>query len=123
MKSTEDENLLEKLKEAFESIPPFGSDSVPKESLPLGTVVRAKRHNKLAVITDSFYGDTDKDGQKIIIYTILLLPNKNSFSQSTQRSEQLYVSNEYEYDVIAYLMIPPINLSKFTMNLEGNHFL
>lgn len=124
MKKTKDENLLNKIKEAFDSImPEIGSVELPEESLPLGTFVRATKYDKLGIVTDAFYGDVDSDGKKIIIYTVLLFPERNPFGSATNKSEKFYVSNEYEYDVIAYLMMPPVDLSEFTMTLGGNFLL
>ena len=51
------EDLLQKLKEAFEVILPAPSSEVyPEEAVPLGTYVRSIRYKKLGVITDAFYG-------------------------------------------------------------------
>ena len=116
-------DILQKLKEIFEAvIPKSNEDSYPKEALPLGTYVRPTRYDKLGVITDAFYGDIDKDNQKIIVYTILLFPRTDSFSGVPKMSEQHYVTNEYEYEIVAYLMIPPINLAKLTAQLGGGLF-
>ena len=124
MKDPKDENLLSRLKEVFESVmPDIGSTDLPKESLPLGTVVRSIKYDKLGIITDSFYGDVDKDGKKIIIYTVLMFPEKRSFTMSKTNSEQFYISNEYEYDIIAYLMMPPVNLEDFNRSFGGNYLL
>lgn len=124
MKKTKDENLLNKIKEAFDSVmPEIGSIKLPEESLPLGTFVRATKYDKLGLVTDAFYGDVDSNGKKIIIYTVLLFPGRSTFGSATNKSEQFYVSNEYEYDVIAYLMMPPADLNKFTMTLGGDFLL
>ena len=118
------DNLAQKIKEAFESVlPDIASENLPKESLSLGTLVRSINHDKLAVITDAFYGDVDKDGKKIIIYTILMFPDANRFISSYKKNDQLYISNEYEYDIIAYLMVPPIDINKVTQGLGGNFLL
>jgi len=119
--SKKDSDLLQKLKEAFDSLAPMKQDPYPKEALALGTYVRAIRHDKLGVITDAFYGDLDKDGQKIIVYTILLFPGTNHFGSAAH--EKYYVSNEYEYDTIAYLMLPPTDLASLTAKLGGGLFL
>lgn len=124
MSDKKDSDLVQKLKEALESVMPAGSlAEYPKEALPLGTYVRSIKHNKLGVVTDAYYGDVDKDNQKIIIYTILMFPDADSFSSSYKSREQYYVSNEYEYEIYAYLMIPPVDLAKLTTQLGGGLFL
>ena len=80
-------------------------------------------NGSVGIVTDAFYGDVDSDGKKIIIYTVLLFPERDPFGSVTNKSEKFYVSNEYEYDVIAYLMMPPVDLSEFTMTLGGNFLL
>jgi hypothetical protein len=100
------------------------SDELPAESLPLGTLVRATRFNRLGAITDSFYGDKDVDGENIIVYTVLLFPpGRGSSHSSTSPPEDYYISNEYEYDIIAYLMVGPVNLKKLVKNLGGGLLL
>ena len=119
--SKKEGDLIQKLKEAFDSVAPAKEVPYPNEALPLGTYVRATRHDKLGVITDAFYGDIDKDGQKIIVYTILLFPDGNPYFR-VNSNDQYYVSNEYEYETIAYLMIAPANLATLTANLGGGIF-
>jgi|7_EtaG_2_1085326.scaffolds.fasta_scaffold90119_1 hypothetical protein len=116
-----DVDLLEKLKDVFESITgdPM-PDDYPQEAMPLGTLVRANRLNRLGAITDAFYGEMDQAGQKIIIYTLLLFPKPNGLSGVTKRSSQYYLTNEYEYEITGYLMMNPINLSKLAPDLGGN---
>ena len=112
MYSDDDNNLVETLKQAFESILPNTTEGYPEEAVPIGTIVRAKSHDRSGIVTDAFYGDLDADKNKIIIYNILLFPKKKpSFSYKT---ESLLIVSEYEYNVIAYLMVPPINLKKLT---------
>ena len=65
----------------------------------------------------------DADNQKIIIYTILLFPQVDSLTRAPKRNDQYYMSNEYEYDIIAYLMMKPVDLTKLTDNLGGGLFL
>mgnify|MGYP003120812001 CR=1 len=121
-KDNKDSDLIRKLKDAFDSLVPEKDTLYPKEALPLGTYVRAKRHDKLGVITDAFYGEVDEAGQKIIVYTILLFPNPHTYF-GVSGKDQYYVSNEYEYEVIGYLMIPPANLTALTSELGGGLFL
>lgn len=123
MSDNEDKILMEKLKEAFDSLLPQGSSPVhPKEALPLGTYVRASRLDRLGVIVDSFYGDVDKDNQKIIVYSVLLFPKKGFSYDLSKKTSPYYVVNEYEYDIIAYLMIKPADMSQFNSLLDGNLF-
>jgi|TARA_R110000824_G_scaffold24322_1_gene85834 hypothetical protein len=124
MNSKRDDDLLQQLKEIFESVVPSTPiGEYPKDALPLGTYVRPIRHDRLGVITDAFYGDLDTQGKKIIIYTILLFPPLTSLSPPLKNNDQYYITNEYEYEVIAYLMIPPANLSELTKSLGGGLFL
>ena len=59
-----EDDILEKLKQAFDVILPQGSSAeYPSEAMSLGTLVRSLRHNRLGIITDSFYGDV-KMGKK-----------------------------------------------------------
>ena len=123
MKNKTKEDLLQTLKEAFDLILPSDSaEPYPKEALPVGTYVRSTRHRKLGVITDAFYGDMDADNQKIIIYTILLFPQIDPLTRAPKRNDQYYITNEYEYKIIAYLMMKPIDLSNLTDNLGGDLF-
>tara|TARA_A100001515_G_scaffold91334_1_gene72810 strand:+ start:122 stop:496 length:375 start_codon:yes stop_codon:yes gene_type:complete len=124
MSKKKEPELSQKLKEAFDSV--FGQDGLPnypKEAMPLGTIVRSHRIDTLGAITDAFYGEMDADGQKIIIYTILLFPKSNAFSGDLKKKDQYYVTNEYEYEVTGYLMMPPINLTKLASNLGGGLFI
>jgi len=121
MSRKRDDDLIQRLKEVFDSVlPPSPVGEYPAEALAIGTYVRAIQHDKLGVITDAFYGELDADAQKIIIYTILLFPNMNPYTRMPNRNDQHYITNEYEYEVIAYLMMKPVDLSKLTANLgEG----
>ena len=116
------EDLLRKLKEVFEAVLPKSDKIYPEEAVPLGTYVRSTRYNKLGVVTDAFYGDVDKNNQKIIVYTVLLFPRTDSFTKVSQMGEQHYITNEYEYDIIAYLMMAPVDLAKLTAELGGGLF-
>ena len=123
MSDNKNEDLIQRLKEVFESVmPPISSGDYPEEALPLGTYVKSIRHNKLGIITDAFYGELDADKQKIILYTILLFPAIDPLTRAPKRNDQYYITNEYEYEVIAYLMIKPANLSKLTANFAGELF-
>lgn len=112
------EEILDKLKGILDdamSKDVFIDKDIPEEALPLGTVSRAVVHDRLGVIVDAFYGDLDKDNKKIIIYTLLLFPEASTFISKNSKlsTDQYYLTNEYEYNVISYLMIPPVDLDKF----------
>ena len=106
--------LGEALKEAFEtvSVDDF-SQEMPKEALKRGTVTKSLRHDRTGLVVDAFYGDLDKDNQKIIVYTLLLLPDNRFGAKNYSKldPERLYFTNEYEYDIIGYLMIPPLDIT------------
>lgn len=113
-------DLIEKLSDLFDSIVPAPLlEDYPKEALPLGTVVRSITHDKLGIITDAFYGDLDKDQTKIIIYSLFLFPKKKLTPTYNDSVEQFYLANEYEYDIIAYLMIQPVDVKKMMSYLGG----
>ena len=115
-----DEDLIQRLKEIFDAVlPPPPVGDYPKEALPLGTYVRPIHHDKLGVITDAFYGELDADNNKIIVYTILLFPQVDPLMLSPKQTDQYYLTNEYEYEIIAYLMIEPADLSTLTAELGG----
>jgi hypothetical protein len=94
----------------------YEDKEIPKEAMSLGTISRAIIHDRLGVIVDAFYGDFDKNNKKIIVYSMLLFPESNSFigKSSTLSTDQYYLTNEYEYNVIGYLMIPPVDLDIFS---------
>ena len=123
MDRKEDDDLIERLKEVFNNVmPPPPSGEYPKEGLPLGTYVRPVRYNQLGVITDAFYGELDADNQKIIIYTILLFPSADPLSRISTKTGKYVLTNEYEYEIIAYLMVGPADLARLTANLGGGLF-
>jgi hypothetical protein len=95
-------------------------DDHPEQALPLGTLIRAKRFDRLGVITDSFYGDIDENKVATIIYTVFLFP-PTSFAAAliSDEGDDYYISHESEYDIIAYLMMNPINLKKLVKTLGG----
>jgi len=116
----DDTDLVERLKEAFDSlIPPDSFPEYPQEALEMGTIVRSITHNRLAVITDAFYGDVDETGKKIIIYTLFLFPKRTPLDNTSLEKDKYYLVNEYEYNIIAYLMMKPINMSKLKSFLGG----
>ena len=120
MDKIDDDDLVEKLKEAFSSlIPSEDFPEYPQEALQMGTLVRSIIHNRLGVVGDAFYGDVDKDGKKIIIYTLLLLPERKLIGNVSFEKDKYYLTNEYEYDVIGYLMMNPIDMTKLKSLLGG----
>ena len=91
----------------------------PAGAMPLGTYVRSERLDRLGIIMDAFYSEEDLDNTKIIIYTILILPERRGIGALGQDSSQYYVTNEYEYETIGYLMMNPVDVSKINVFLEG----
>ena len=111
--SNKKEDLLKSVKEVFDNISNQNvSESIPEEAMSLGTLVRSLRHDKLGIITDAYYGALDADDQKVIIYTLFLFPKNLLSSAKFDNKEQFYLSNEFEYDVVGYLMIPPVNIDR-----------
>jgi len=122
------ELTLDNLKEMLENTQ-FSVEEMPSESMPIGTLCRSLRLGRLGVIIDAFYGGLDEDDQKIIIYSILILPDSSGtglFSEYSNKSSlkksNFYVTNEYEYEVIGYLMMPPIDINIFS-SLLGSDML
>ena len=118
----EDSELLEKIRDAFS--PPDVTDKYPKEAMKVGTIARSTRLNRLGVITDAFYDGEDKDGKKIISYNLLLFPKPKVFSSEPNdfENQRYYVTTEYEYEIIGYLMMKPVNMSKVNGLFDGRLF-
>jgi len=92
----------------------------PEEALLIGTLVRSIKKDRLGIVADAYYGDLDLDKKKIIVYTILLIPDRHSFSyQQEVEQDRLFMINEYEYDIYAYLMIPPLDFNTINDSLGG----
>jgi hypothetical protein len=92
----------------------------PLEALEIGTLVRSIKKDRLGMIADAYYGGRDEDNRKIIVYTILLIPDKTKFSYQREISEdRVYLINEYEYDIYAYLMVPPVDFMEINNSLGG----
>ncbi len=116
------ERLIEKLKDTFDSVYLQLVDRLSQKKLyHLGTFVRSKRLDRLGIMADAFYGELDKDNKKIIIYTILLFPKKNMLKPN-QKKDIIYLTNEYEYEVIGYLMIKPNRCKKIILRLGRRNF-
>ena len=118
-------SFFEKLKgildEAMPSLSP-NNDKYPEEAMPAGTYVRCIKYDCLGIVIDAFYGDVDEVGTKIIIYTVLSIPTGGFFAGS-HLDDRHYLSNEYEYDIIGYLMVPPANLPDIKKTLSGDLFI
>jgi len=102
-----------------EVIPDVDMEKYPNEAVAPGTFARSVRLNRLGIIVDAFYGDVDATNQKIIVYSILLFPNTDSFSRYSVDDYQYYITNEYEYETIAYLMMNPVDIGTLKSFLVG----
>ena len=121
MKDEKNEDFVEKLKKLFDSVVPSPSGpDYPSSAVPLGTFVRCNRNNRLGVVVDAFYGDVDQVGEKIIVYTVLLLPQTSPYTTKSLKNDQYYLINEYEYDIVAYLMINPVDIKELSKNFAGD---
>ncbi len=117
--SIDTKDILDTLRHMAESISSGPGEEYPEEALPLGTWVRSDRLDRLGFVTDAFYAGQDLDGQRIIIYSLLLLPKIGGYISHLSNNDQYYLTNEYEYEVTAYLMMNPINIAKLMMELTG----
>jgi len=123
MSDEEDNNLIEKLKSALDSLVPSSPDTFyPPGALPMGTFVRSNRLDRLGIVTDAFYDNYDNGNQRVIAYSILLLPKRGLSHELSNQSLSYYIVNEYEYDITAYLMIKPADMSKLNSLMDGNLF-
>ena len=117
---SEDTNdIVETLRQMADSLAAGPDPGYPSEGLPVGSWVRSERINRLGFVTDAFYSGKDLGGQNIIIYSLLLLPKISGYSSSLSNNDQYYLTNEYEYEITAYLMMKPINIAKLMMELTG----
>ena len=116
-----DSDLLHKLKSILDSwvVSTDELEEYPAEALPLGTYVRSLRHNKLGVVVDGFYKGADLNKTNIIMYTVLLFPERTFIARRHEEEESFYLSNEYEYDIVAYLMMNPIDVKKLSQAMGG----
>lgn len=118
--TVDDDKLIERLKDAFKTLVPEDSlGAYPKEAMQPGTYVRSNRLNRLGLVVDAFYGEIDLDNNKIIIYTILILPKPISTFTRDRDSEQYYLTNEYEYETTGYLMMKPVDMKQFSKLMSG----
>ena len=116
-----DSDLLHRMKSILDSWVASTDEleDYPSEGVPLGTYVRSLRHDKLGVVIDGFYRGMDLEETKIIMYTVLLFPERKFITPPPAQEESFYLSNEYEYDVIAYLMMNPIDVKKLSQTMGG----
>lgn len=91
----------------------------PKEAMKPGTYVRVHRLSRLGLIDDAFYGGLDEDENRIIIYTIVLLPVTARDRYNTPEEMSYALTNEYEYEVTGFLMIKPVDMEKLNNSLSG----
>ena len=91
----------------------------PKEAMKPGTYVRVHRLSRLGLIDDAFYGGLDEDENRIIIYTIVLLPVNARDRYNTPEEMSFALTNEYEYEVTGFLMIKPVDMEKLNNSLSG----
>jgi hypothetical protein len=119
-----DESIKERVtKKSISSIvSDLESKDYPKGAVPVGTYARSIRLKRLGIIIDAFYGEEDLDGNKIIIYTVFLFPPYNRQPLSTSSQDEYYISNEYEYEIIAYLMMNPVDISKVSISYEQEEY-
>jgi hypothetical protein len=116
-----DSDLFQKMKSLLDSWSSSSDEleDYPEEGVPLGTYVRSLRHDKLGVVVDGFYSGVDTNQTKIITYTLLLFPERNFIGIPSDREENFYLSNEHEYNVVAYLMMNPVDVEKLSQAMGG----
>ena len=100
----------------------LNAENYPKEAVPKGTYVRSTRLKRLGLVIDAFYGEDDLDGKRIVIYTVFLFPPFNNQSLVMNNQDEYYVSNEYEYEIIAYLMMNPVDISNMSISYEKEEY-
>jgi len=107
-------------KDLTPSLPPVEMGEIyPKEAMKPGTYVRVHRLSRLGLIDDAFYGALDEDENRIIIYTIVLLPVNARDRYNTPEEMSYALTNEYEYEVTGFLMIKPVDMEKLNDSLSG----
>jgi len=120
----EDTDSIDRLRQMIDSIIPTRTDlAYPKEAVALGTIVRSIPEDRLGVVVDAYYGDVDKDKKKIIIYTVMLFADHKKTMYTGRLPDSILVMNEYEYDIIGYLMMPPASLPNIKQSLSGDLFI
>ena len=121
MVNEENSEPTESLNEGINSSsPPVEMGEIyPKEAMRPGTYVRVNRLSRLGLIDDAFYGGLDEDENRIIIYTIILLPVNARDRYNTPEEMSYALTNEYEYEVTGFLMIKPVDMEKLNDSLNG----
>jgi len=121
MTNEENKEFIQKLRENLNpSDPQIEMGEVyPKEAMKPGTYVRVNRLSRLGLIDDAFYGGLDEDENRIIIYTIVLLPVNAKDRYNTLEEMSYALTNEYEYEVTGFLMIRPVDMEKLNNSLNG----
>ena len=67
------QDLLEGISDVIRDVMESENGSYPEEAVPIGTYVRSSKWDMLGVITDGF--NSESNGQRVIVYTVLFLPN------------------------------------------------
>ena len=87
--------------------------SYPASAVPLGTLVRSKKLNRLGVVTDAIL---DKEG--IHYYTCFFIPNTEpgmyfrNLMKHTSHDVHGIMIEESEFDLIFYLMMGTVDLDE-----------
>ena len=72
------EDLLEGVSNVIRDIMESEEGPYPEQAVPIGTYVRSSKWDMLGIITDGF--TSESNGQEVIIYTVLFLPNTQTGS-------------------------------------------
>ena len=75
--------------------------------------------DRLDLLAYQFYGDVDLMGTKIIVYTVLLFPPTPGLGRPSPRKDDFYLTNEYEYELVGYLMMEPVDIKKLSQYMGG----
>ena len=85
----------------------------PEEAVPLGTIVRSIKLDRLGVVTDAFY---DKD---VLHYECFFIPNtapgmyyRNLMNNGQADEVHGLMAEESEFDLIFYLMMGKVDLEE-----------
>ena len=110
-------DLIEGISEVIRDVIDTEDEGYPLEAVPKGNYVRSTNWDILGIITDGFYNEIN--GQKIIIYTVLYIPNtklgsyyKNLLRGPAEMQEDMFMHNELEFDLTYYTMLPPVNMEE-----------
>jgi hypothetical protein len=84
----------------------------PEEAVPLGTLVRSTKLNRLGIVTEAYY-----DEEKVLNYSCFFMPNTAPGMyyrnlMSGEKEIQGIISEETEFDLIFYLMVGKIDLEE-----------